>query len=60
MQKKRYLKKWCEKFLLFINVLVFVILASVNSINNILNIILLVLIFSINYKILNKYGKILK
>ena len=60
MQKKRYLKKWCEKSLIFINVLIFIILGSLDIINDILNIMLLVVIFSINAMILKKYGKILK
>lgn len=60
MQKKRYLKKWCDKLLILINVLIFVILTSLNIIDDILNIILLVVIFSINAMILKKYSKILK
>lgn len=60
MKKKRYFKKWCDKLLILINVLIFIILASVNNIDNLLNIILLFIIFLINCKILKKYSKILK
>lgn len=60
MQKKRYLKKWCDKLLININIFIFIILASLNNINNLLNVILLIIIFLINCKILKKYSKVLK
>ena len=60
MKNNRSIKKWVEQVLLFINVSIFVILASVNNIDNIFNIILLIVIFLINAMILKKYSKILK
>lgn len=63
-KKKRYLKSWLDKTLLYINTIIFTfIVVSIDSIgNNTYNKILIIsmIIFIVNALILNKYSKILK
>lgn len=60
--KKRYLKKWLEYILIYINTLIFCFIACINEINfkGLLIILLLLIIFGLNALIINKYGRILK
>lgn len=63
-KKKRYLKSWLDKTLLYTNTIIFVFIAvSIDSIgNSIYNKVLIIsmIIFIVNALILNKYSKILK
>lgn len=63
-KKKRYLKSWLDKTLLYINTIIFTFIAvSIDSIgNNTYNKVLIIsmIIFIVNALILNKYSKILK
>ena len=63
-KKKRYLKSWLDKTLLYINTIIFTFIAiSIDSIgNNTYNkiLIILMIIFIVNALVLNKYSKILK
>lgn len=63
-KKKRYLKSWLDKTLLYINTIIFTfIIVSIDSIgNSTYNKVLIIsmIIFIVNALILNKYSKILK
>lgn len=63
-KKKRYLKSWLDKTLLYINTIIFTFVAvSIDSIgNSVYNkvLIILMIIFIVNALVLNKYSKILK
>lgn len=63
-KKKRYLKSWLDKTLLYINTIIFTFIAvSIDSIgNSTYNKVLIIsmIIFIVNALILNKYSKILK
>lgn len=63
-KKKRYLKSWLDKTLLYINTIIFTfIVVSIDSIgNSTYNKVLIIsmIIFIVNALILNKYSKILK
>lgn len=62
MKNKRILKKGFEKLLLMINTLIFCFMGCINELEGTAYIILLILgiTFYINYKILKKYGNIIK
>lgn len=63
-KKKRYLKSWLDKTLLYTNTIIFAFIAmSIDSIgNSVYNKVLIIsmIIFIANALILNKYSKILK
>lgn len=63
-KKKRYLKSWLDKTLLYINTIIFTFIAvSIDSIgNSTYNKVLIIsmIIFIVNALILNKYSKILR
>ena len=63
-QKKLYLKKWLENTLITINGLIFCFVCCIDDFTSIkaylLLMIVLFTIFYINYRIIKKYGRILK
>lgn len=62
--KKLYLKKWLEKTLIFINTLIFCFICCIDDFTSIKAYLLLMItlftIFYINYRIIKKYGRLLK
>lgn len=62
--KRLYLKKWLEKLLIFINTMIFCFIACIDDFTSIKAYLILIIIlgsiFYINYKIISKYGRLLK
>lgn len=62
--KKLYLKKWLEKLLITINTCIFCFICCIDDFTSIKAYLLLMItlftIFYINYRIIKKYGRLLK
>ena len=62
--KKLYLKKWLEKTLITINCFIFCFICCIDDFTSIKAYLLLIItlftIFYINYRIIKKYGRLLK